>query len=49
MLAKAAEIEGHPDNVAAAIYGGFVACADVDGKPVTATRFDPPGASRACW
>ena len=24
MLARAAEIEGHPDNVAAAIYGGFV-------------------------
>ena len=42
MLAKATEIEGHPDNVAAAIYGGFVACADVDGKPVAA-RFDPPG------
>jgi homoserine kinase len=42
MLVKAAEIEGHPDNVAAAIYGGFVACADAGGKPA-ATRFDPPG------
>jgi homoserine kinase len=42
MLAKAAEIEGHPDNVAAAIYGGFVACAD-EGGTVTAARFDPPG------
>ena len=42
MLAKAAEIEGHPDNVAAAIYGGFVACADEAGR-VTAARFDPPG------
>jgi homoserine kinase len=42
MLVKAAEIEGHPDNVAAAIYGGFVACADADGAPAAA-RFDPPG------
>jgi homoserine kinase len=42
MLAKAAEIEGHPDNVAAAIYGGFVACA-AEGGSAIATRFDPPG------
>ncbi len=42
MLARATEIEGHPDNVAAAIYGGFVVCAeDPDGTP-TAARFDPP-------
>jgi homoserine kinase len=42
MLARATEIEGHPDNVAAAIYGGFVVCgADPDGRP-TAARFDPP-------
>jgi homoserine kinase len=26
LLARATEIEGHPDNVAAAIYGGFVVC-----------------------
>jgi homoserine kinase len=32
----AAELEGHPDNVAAALLGGFVICA---GDPV---RFDPP-------
>jgi len=32
----AAELEGHPDNVAAALLGGFVVCA---GDPV---RFDPP-------
>ena len=31
------ELEGHPDNVAAALYGGFVICAG--GEPV---RFDPP-------
>ena len=32
----AAEMEGHPDNAAAALLGGFVVCA---GEPV---RFDPP-------
>jgi len=42
LLARATEIEGHPDNVAAAIYGGFVVCgAGTDGP--TAARFDPPG------
>ena len=41
-LARATEIEGHPDNVAAAIYGGFVICgAGGNGAP-TAARFDPP-------
>ena len=43
MLARATELEGHPDNVAAAIYGGFVACGrDAEGAP-RAARFDPPG------
>ena len=37
LLAEATALEGHPDNVAAAIHGGFVICAD--GK---ATRFEPP-------
>jgi homoserine kinase len=41
VLAKAAEIEGHPDNVAAALYGGFVVCAMDDGG-LTSTRLDPP-------
>jgi homoserine kinase len=41
ILVKAAEMEGHPDNVAAALYGGFVVCATDDGT-VTATRLDPP-------
>lgn len=42
MLVKATEIEGHPDNVAAAIYGGFVICgAGKEGAP-SAARFDPP-------
>src|SRR5207342_1782341 len=42
LLARAAEIEGHPDNVAAAIYGGFVICGAEDGELPSATRFDPP-------
>ncbi len=37
LLALASEIEGHPDNVAASLLGGFVICADGQ-----ATRFDPP-------
>ncbi len=37
LLALASEIEGHPDNVAAALNGGFVVCADGQ-----AARFDPP-------
>ncbi len=42
LLALATEIEGHPDNVAASIYGGFVVCgAGWDGAPMAA-RFDPP-------
>ncbi len=40
-LARAAELEGHPDNVAASIHGGFVVCGEDGGGPV-ATRFDPP-------
>jgi homoserine kinase len=41
MLARATEIEGHPDNVAAAIYGGFVVCG-MDPEGPSAARFDPP-------
>jgi homoserine kinase len=41
VLVRAAEIEGHPDNVAAALYGGFVICGQ-DGGGVAATRLDPP-------
>jgi homoserine kinase len=37
LLALATELEGHPDNVAAALLGGFVICADG-----TASRFEPP-------
>lgn len=41
LLAHAAELEGHPDNVAAALYGGFVVCSDLHGAPAAAS-FDPP-------
>ncbi len=41
-LTRAAEIEGHPDNVAAAIYGGFVICGAGEGEQPSAVRFDPP-------
>jgi homoserine kinase len=37
LLELATELEGHPDNVAAALLGGFVVCAD--GRAV---RFEPP-------
>ncbi|MEA2215973.1 MAG: homoserine kinase [Solirubrobacteraceae bacterium] len=37
LLSLATQLEGHPDNVAAALRGGFVICADGQ-----ATRFDPP-------
>ena len=44
LLARATAIEGHPDNVAAAIYGGFVICDSGAGgeEPPFAARFDPP-------
>ena len=35
------ELEGHPDNVTAAVYGGFVICSREDGA-LTVARFDPP-------
>jgi homoserine kinase len=37
LLALASELEGHPDNAAAALCGGFVVCADGE-----AVRFDAP-------
>ena len=41
LLALAAALEGHPDNVAAALYGGFtIAVADVD--RLTLRRFHAP-------
>jgi homoserine kinase len=37
LLAHATDLEGHPDNVAASLHGGFVLSADGQ-----ATRFEPP-------
>jgi homoserine kinase len=37
LLAEATKLEGHPDNVAAALLGGFVLCTNSH-----AERFDPP-------
>ncbi len=37
LLAEATAAEGHPDNVAASLLGGFVICADGE-----AARFEPP-------
>ena len=42
LLAAATEQEGHPDNVAAALLGGFVVCAAGQ-----AVRFDPPAGLEA--
>lgn len=42
LLAHATALEGHPDNVAAALSGGFVISADGQ-----ATRFDPPAGLEA--
>jgi homoserine kinase len=42
ILALATELEGHPDNVAAALHGGFVICAD--GR---ATRLEAPAGLEA--
>jgi homoserine kinase len=43
IYARAADLEGHPDNVGAALFGGFVACPrpEADGIPVP-VRLDPP-------
>lgn len=42
VLRLAAEIEGHPDNVAAAIHGGFTVCAP-GSTPVQTVSIDPAG------
>jgi homoserine kinase len=47
LLVHATDLEGHPDNVAASIYGGFVICgSDSQGHP-SAARFDPPAGLEA--
>jgi homoserine kinase len=46
LLRLATSIEGHPDNAAAALHGGFVVSGDIDGT-VEALRFDAPRDLRA--
>ncbi|HET7727914.1 MAG TPA: homoserine kinase [Candidatus Limnocylindrales bacterium] len=46
LLRLATRIEGHPDNAAAALLGGFVVAADL-GATVHAVRFDAPRDLRA--
>ena len=46
LLRIATEIEGHPDNAAAALLGGFVVSAHL-GERVEAVRFDAPDGLRA--
>jgi homoserine kinase len=46
LLRLATEIEGHPDNAAAALLGGFVVSAHL-GDRVEAVRFDAPAGLRA--
>lgn len=41
LLELAAVLEGHPDNVAAALFGGFVICGEEAGTP-SVTRLEPP-------
>jgi homoserine kinase len=47
LLGLACAIEGHPDNAAAALLGGFVVSAADDGSGVDAIRFDAPRDLRA--
>lgn len=43
LYAHAARLEGHPDNVAAAVFGGFVACPTAeDGELPAPVRLEPP-------
>jgi homoserine kinase len=46
LLRLATEIEGHPDNAAAALLGGFVVVGDVGGS-IETVRFDAPRDLRA--
>jgi len=45
ILALASAAEGHPDNAAAVLHGGFCVVATIDGVP-QAARFDPPAELR---
>ncbi|HEX8940805.1 MAG TPA: homoserine kinase [Candidatus Limnocylindrales bacterium] len=47
LLTLAVELEGHPDNAAAALLGGFVVVDATSGTPPRAVRFDAPRDLRA--
>jgi homoserine kinase len=42
LLALAADLEGHPDNVAAALYGGITLAVAAPRQPLTLRRFHSP-------
>jgi homoserine kinase len=44
LLTLASRLEGHPDNVAAALYGGFTIAVDPGEGPITLRRFRAPEA-----
>jgi homoserine kinase len=46
ILDYATEFEGHPDNVSASLYGGFLANAILNDGTVVSTRFDWPAQIR---
>lgn len=48
IYSRAVELEGHPDNVAASLYGGFVACpSEPAGEPPPPVLLDPPSGVEA--
>jgi homoserine kinase len=44
----ATEFEGHPDNVAASLYGGFVTSSVTSNSEVLSVKFDWPAEIRTC-
>lgn len=47
IVERAARMEGHPDNVAAAVMGGFT-IAGMEGENAALMRIEPPTSLRAC-
>lgn len=48
LLGYAVELEGHPDNVAAALFGGFTICWSDDGATHAARVVPPAGLAAVC-
>lgn len=46
LVGLAAELEGHPDNVAPAVLGGLVACATTDDDELVTRTATPPATTR---